>query len=129
MSVKFRKSDLNNQDSFDRKWKLGSCDGPKSFPSLWPIPKEADLIYFEKCCLATGIYTLICNNDLGPFGWGNSFIEILGERYCDDFVGYKALRRVVISGNQLAKTVHMLFLLSDILNLSFTVQFIVKYFL
>ena len=102
MSVKLRKSDLINQEFFDRKWKLGSCDGPNTFPSLWTIPKEADLIYFEKCCLATGIYTLLCSNDLGPFGWGNSFIEVLGERYCDDFVGYKGLRRIVISGNQLS---------------------------
>ena len=101
MSVKLHKSDQNMTQFFDRKWKLDSCNGPNIFPTSWPIPKEADLIYFERCCLATGIYTLICNNHLGPFGWGNSFIEIFGERYCDDFVGYKGLRRVVISGNQL----------------------------
>ena len=56
------------------------------------------MTYMDTCCLNPGVYTLICENMIGPYGWGNSFIEIAGERYCDDFVGYKALRKVVVTG-------------------------------
>ena len=32
-------------------------------------------------------------------GWKQGFIVINGERYCDDFIGYKAMRRVIVNGN------------------------------
>lgn len=39
-------------------------------------------------------------NTAGPFGWGKTFIEIEGQRYCDDFVGYNGFRKVLVEGKQ-----------------------------
>ena len=75
------------------KWKLDSCDGPRNL-----VTYRDNHTYWDRCCLNPGIYTLICKNDVGAFGWGNSFIEILGQRYCDDFFGYKTMRRIIVTG-------------------------------
>ena len=53
----------------------------------------------HRCCLSPGIYNLICKNEKHPFGWGNASVEILGQRYCDDFVGYQVMRKLDIKGS------------------------------
>ena len=55
------------------------------------------MIYVERCCLHPGIYVLSCYDDRNE-GWNNAYLDILGHRYCDDFLGYKAMRRVTIPG-------------------------------
>ena len=98
MNIKLHIYDQNNQTYFLPKWKLGSCYGPQKFFSFNNFKFETNMTYMERCCLTPGNYTLICENEIGPFGWVNSFIEILGQRYCDDFVGFKGLRRIVVPG-------------------------------
>ena len=104
MNIIVQIGDGNNETFFARKWKMGSCYGPKKFydadNKLSHVQYEANKTYIDRCCLKPGTYTLMCTNEIGPFGWGNSFIEILGQRYCDDFVGYKGLRRVQITGTK-----------------------------
>ena len=71
-------------------WKFGSCHSSL----LYGYNKQ----YTERCCLAPALeYTLICKMVNG-FGWGDGFMEIEGHRYCDDFIGYRAMRRVTILG-------------------------------
>ena len=53
----------------------------------------------KDCCLPAGNHTLICYNTQQPHGWKKGFIVINGKRYCDDFIGYKAMRRVIVNGN------------------------------
>ena len=96
MPVKIRVDSKQNKTSFFRSWKMGSCTGPTGRTEYTRIGT-----YFDRCCLPPGFYTLICKNDKGPFGWGNSFIEIQGMRYCDDFFGSEAFRRVLIKGKYL----------------------------
>ena len=73
------------------KWQLGTCVGQgASYVSNHTYKK------YERCCLLPGVHTLTCKNEKGPFGWGKSKIEIQGQFYCDDFVGYKAMRQVFI---------------------------------
>ena len=86
--VRLNVGDQQQKQQFSLKWKLDSCDGPRN-----SVKYRYNNTYWDRCCLNPGIYTLICKNDIGSFGWGNSFIEILGQRYCDDFAGYKAMRR------------------------------------
>ena len=100
-NIKLQISDEKNKSLFSRQWKLDSCYGPKKFASLKSIQDEVNKTYMDRCCLKPGIYTLVCRNEMGPYGWGNSFIEIMGQRYCDDFVGYKGLRRVIVTGKKL----------------------------
>ena len=95
-------------------WNLGSCS------SIHGSPYKPGLQYIERCCLEPGSYTLICeNNDLYVMGqqirayeaqgkrevehagWYGGSIEIQGQKYCDDFVGQKAMRRVKIRGTLL----------------------------
>ena len=107
MNVKIQIIDQTNGKYFNPKWKLDSCYGPKNIKDQYifdvednseSVKYEGNNTYVDRCCLSPGVYTLICKNEMGPYGWGNSFVEILGQRYCDDFVGYKGLRRVVVTG-------------------------------
>ena len=70
-------------------WNFGSCCNVQKY--------EFNDQYTERCCLAPGEYTLTCKTSYGN-GWPGGFMEIQGHRYCDDFRGYKAMRRVKISG-------------------------------
>ena len=40
--------------------------------------------YEENCCQDPGVYTLNCKSSNGN-GWHGGYIEINGEKYCDDF--------------------------------------------
>ena len=52
------------------------------------------------CCVAPGNYTLTCRNTKYPNGWKKGFIFINGRRYCDDFMGFKVMRRISIKGKK-----------------------------
>ena len=93
MNVKIQIIDQTTGKYFNPKWKLDSCYGPKN-----SVKYVGNNTYVDRCCLSSGVYTLICKNEVGPYGWGNSFVEILGQRYCNDFVGSKGLRRFVVTG-------------------------------
>lgn len=107
MNIILRINDIGwNQSLSSLKWKLGPCYGPndlgEDMKTKWEYNTEnSKMIYIDRCCLKPGIYTLICENDNGPVGWGNSFIEIFDQRYCNDFIGHKGLRRVTVAGKQL----------------------------
>ena len=70
-------------------WDLGSCSSAQSYSG----PKQ----YTERCCLAPGEYTLTCKAGEG-INWRGGFMEIQRHKYCDDFIGYKAMQKVTISG-------------------------------
>lgn len=94
MNIVLKVGNLPSDHQFSLNWKLDdSCYGPKD-----SVVYEANSMYLDRCCLIPGIYTLTCRNDVEPFGWAGSFIEILGQRYCDDFVGFKGLRKIIVSG-------------------------------
>ena len=76
------------------RWTLGECKNPESYDDFSS--------YVERCCLAPGQYTLTCQNTDHPDGWYGGYIAIQGQRHCDDFLAYKAMRRIVIQGNILA---------------------------
>ena len=99
MIIKLQFEKQLNDDLFDRKWKMGSCYGPKPFPDRFhgPINRyEAGKSYLDVCCLHDGDHVLECANSIEPYGWGNGYIEISGQRYCDDFIGFKSFRDVKV---------------------------------
>lgn len=55
-------------------------------------------VYVDQCCLTPGRYVLTCQNYKGPFGWSNASVEIQGQKYCNNFIGRKARRIVMITG-------------------------------
>ena len=73
---------------------MGSCYGPKNRVD-YEIRNE---IWYDRCCLPEGRYTLTCKNTKSVYGWGDSTFEINGERYCDDFVGFTAMRSILVKG-------------------------------
>ena len=91
-----------NDSLYSPSWDIGPCYGPKEIndDKSKTVFKQyrANNAYIDMCCLSPGSYTLRCMNDKTPFGWGKGFVEIRGQRYCDDFVGYRGLRRVVVEG-------------------------------
>ena len=86
---------IDDNSYFSREWKLGSCYGPKL--GMKYSSKEA---HYDRCCLTSGVYTLICQNTKSNYGWGNARLEIEGVRYCDDFIGFKAMRHVSVKGKK-----------------------------
>ena len=77
---------------FSPEWRMESCFGPKT-------TYLSNTTYYDRCCLPSGTYTLICKNTKSKYGWGNADFEIDGKRYCDDFIGFKAMRKVCIQGD------------------------------
>ena len=75
---------------FYRTWEMGPCKGIQEYRS--------DNEYVERCCVNPGNYTLICRNEIESFGWGSSYIEIKGRKYCDDFSGQMMLQSIDITG-------------------------------
>ena len=78
-------------DGHQLKWNLGNCSNE------YEVYKDYTT-YDRICCLEPGKYTLICKNTKKPQGWKKGLIEILGHRYCDDFMSYKAMRSLQIPG-------------------------------
>ena len=74
------------------EWNLGSCSSTDLLGN-----QDRKTIYSKRCCLEPGEYILSCRSQL-PHGWNGGYIEFQGRRYCDDFIGYVAMRRVVIKG-------------------------------
>ena len=81
-------------DAVDIKvnWKIGSCYSG-SFDTNYYGEKSNT----KRCCLSPGEYTLICNSET-PYNWRQNSLEIQGRRYCNDFKGLRALRRINIFG-------------------------------
>ena len=73
------------------RWTLEECSNHGSYDDFSS--------YSQRCCVAPGQYTLTCENSEYPDGWYGGYIEIQGHHYCDDFLAYKAMRRIIIKGN------------------------------
>ena len=76
-------------DGHQIRWKFGECSSRGKYAD--------DMTYIHRCCLEPGDHTLTCINTKEPHGWKQGFIEIEGNRYCHDFMGYKAMRRIAIT--------------------------------
>ena len=101
MMVKISIGDNANEYHFLRQWKLETCEGPPPEQNY-----ASRTTYYERCCLLPGRYTLTCidklkKHSVNTYGWGNAYIEIDGQRYCDDFFGFKAMRTVSVIGNKM----------------------------
>ena len=55
-------------------------------------------IYTEVCCLSSEKVILICTAT-DENGWKDAHLMINGHRFCDDFVGYKAMMSLDVQGN------------------------------
>ena len=104
MTIKVEIGRQQDEHLFQRSWKMGKCYGPRQFPDRFhgsnkDARYEDDNIYIDVCCLIPGDYVLECENAIGPYGWGNGYIEIMGQRYCDDFYGFRAFRNIKVEGN------------------------------
>ena len=78
----------------DAEWQLGACS---SVGTKYDNHKK----YIHRCCLKPGQHILTCINKRNPYGWGNSYIEIQGQRYCDDFMSYRLMQKIGIRGKNL----------------------------
>ena len=85
--------DYHSDDStrYKRQWQIDQCVGKQNYIS--------EHQFFENCCLQPGVYTLVCQNKVGSLGWGNAYVEIQGNRYCDDFAGRPLMETIDIKGS------------------------------
>ena len=107
MIIKIEIGEQKHDDLFERKWKMGSCFGPKTFPDRFNghVDRyEAGETYLDVCCLNDGNYVLECANTIEPYGWGNGYLEIAGQRYCDDFFGFRSFRNVEVKSKLIKYT-------------------------
>ena len=58
----------------------------------------APAIYTEKCCLPKGEHILECTTVRAVNDWSNTALTMLGNRFCDDHVGHKAMISLNITG-------------------------------
>ena len=76
-------------------WELGPC---KSSNLDWQSRYEKRTEYTQRCCLSEGKHQLTCYNTRYAEGWYENTLEIQGHNYCNDFIGYKLIRDVLIKG-------------------------------
>ena len=79
-------------DGMNRRWTLGHCSSAEMYIK--------DAQFTETCCLPPGNHTLTCDTQEQARGWKSAYLEIEGHTYCDDFISYKALRKVEIEGKK-----------------------------
>ena len=74
----------------ENSWTFGSCSSSQRYAN----EKE----YIEKCCLFPGDHILTCKDSYGD-GWHGGYIEIQGERYCEDFKsGREETTKITVTG-------------------------------
>ena len=78
-------------------WDLGACKSV-NFDVNNTVYKYPGT-YTERCCLLPGNHLLKCYNVVPVQGWKDAQILIEGHEYCDDFISYTAMRKIVISSN------------------------------
>ena len=89
-------------------WIFGKCRGRGRYYEIYygsvnRLLRLNDLMhtYVERCCNLPGQYLLRCGIKTSwekDQGWAENFIEIQGQRYCHDFIGYSAVRRINLIG-------------------------------
>lgn len=82
----------------DFEWQLGTCNS-HGIEAIMGNTK-----FVHRCCLRAGQHTLTCFRKSGPYGWNEGFIEMLGHRYCDDFLSYKLMQKIRIKGMDVIST-------------------------
>ena len=65
-------------------------------------------ILYDRCCLSPGRHTLTCINKKSELGWENFTLEIDGKRYCDDFIGFKAMRTILFQSKKYVSKIQIL---------------------
>ena len=79
-------------------WNIGTCSKSISGRRGYEMFSPYDFA-IQRCCLAPKTYDLTCHdsNYLAPDGWNGGSLEILGHKYCDDFVDGIVRRKVEVS--------------------------------
>ena len=77
-------------DGHQISWKFGKCSSSGKYTDY--------MMYMHRCCLEPGKYILSCINTEQPHGWKKGYIEIEDGRYCDDFMSYKEMQLITITG-------------------------------
>ena len=84
-------------------WTLGTCTSSQVYDDDY-------IIYTQQCCLAAGQHTLECKDYRGN-GWNdptsgeNTYVQIDGVSYCDDFTACSPVLGTVIVTSCFTKTV------------------------
>ena len=58
-------------------------------------------MYTDRCCIAPGKHRLTCYNNPPARGWKNEYLMIDGHRYCDNFVGFKSMQKIAVTGRHI----------------------------
>ena len=84
-------------------WNFGSCKASSEYK--WTEYGRGKLnrkhVITERCCVEGLENNLLCgvlNVESTHQGWADDYMEIQGHQYCNDFVGYNAMRKVKIKG-------------------------------
>ena len=82
-----------DMSNMNLRWSLGPCSSGNS-----DFKYKLHGHSIERCCLVPGIHTLTCYTSDQSLGWKDAKIEIQGHSYCDDFIDFKAFRKIEIAG-------------------------------
>ena len=75
-------------------WQIGHCSSGEYRNSL-----DRTYINTYRCCLTQGKHILTCEAG-GQFHWRQGYVLLQGRKYCQDFIGFKALRWITIFRKQ-----------------------------
>ena len=78
------------------RWSFGTCFSVNSDLKN-PVYKYGS-IFLERCCLVPGMHTLTCDSSIPTRGWKDAHLTIAGHIYCDNFIGFKLMQNIIVSG-------------------------------
>ena len=92
-------------------WSLAHCTDTNN----WVGPGT----YTSKCCVVDEVHTLTCSTGFYSLNdWSGSTLSMLGHKFCDDVVGYKAFIPLNITGgNKYTQNEFMISSLSQFIKL------------
>ena len=87
---------INDDYSQHLRWSFGICSSVNSDAEN-PVYQYGS-IFVERCCLVPGRHTLTCDSSIPTRGWKNAHLTIAGHIYCDNFIGFKLMQNIIVSG-------------------------------
>ena len=89
------------------KWGFGGCrvSFTKTFLKSHDYKGKFKTLHAltERCCTEEVENLLSCEVShlyADQQGWADNYLEIQGHQYCNDFIGYMAIRKVTIQGKK-----------------------------
>ena len=95
----YNTTNITFDGSSEVRWTLGTCSSVNS--KFENTEYQYGSSFVERCCLVPGKHTLTCDSIIPTRGWKGAYLPIDGVTYCDNFINYKLMQKIIVAGKNL----------------------------